>query len=61
LKVARARCELPGNAPPVDVFTVQDQPWGGFIPGGGKPLFFEKIVPGGNKITPTAVTSIVEL
>jgi hypothetical protein len=45
----------------VDVFTVQDQRKGGFIPGRDDPFFFKKIACGGNKITPTAVTSIVEL
>jgi hypothetical protein len=33
LPVARARCELPSNAPPVGVFTVQDQRRSCFIPG----------------------------
>jgi hypothetical protein len=61
LKVARARCELAGNAPPVDVFTVQDQRWGGFIPEAPREIFFKNFVSGGNKISSRTVTSSVEL
>jgi hypothetical protein len=59
--VARARCELPGNAPPVDVFIVQDCRTEGFIPSGPSSFFFNKFAPSGNKLIPSAVTSIVEL
>jgi hypothetical protein len=45
----------------VDVFTVQDRRTQGFIPGAPQPIFFEKFATSGNKITTTAVTSVVEL
>jgi len=39
LRVARARCEPASNAPPVDVFTVQDHRASGFIPGPAPPKY----------------------
>src|SRR5580658_477863 len=61
LKVARACCEPASNAPPVDVFTVQDLVPAVLFPGRRHQSICKKIVSGGNKLTPIAVTSTVEL